>query len=120
MVCTRLAEAFPWSLHGRAQLSSVLWRDGNVARLSHMAVCALAEHYYSANTWIVVANALSADGEHDHAMRALRRAIEVRPFKYRCMSCLSLQLEPDNWYAYTLLGHENVITDAAVHGCSSC
>jgi anaphase-promoting complex subunit 3 len=84
--------ACPHQLEGMEHYSTVLWHLKRDAALAHLAHEAVALDRLSPAAWCVLGNCLSAQREHEAALRAFNRAIA---------------LDKDFTYAYTLAGHEH-------------
>jgi anaphase-promoting complex subunit 3 len=82
----------PHQLEGMEHFSTVLWHLKRDAALAHLAHEAVALDRLSPAAWCVMGNCLSAQREHEAALRAFNRAIA---------------LDRDCTYAYTLAGHEH-------------
>lgn len=90
-------------------------------RVSAHPVClSLADLVHlSLQAWCVAGNCFSLQREHDIAIKFFQRAIQVStairmgsPVSDRSVSNLSVsQVDPGFAYAYTLLGHEFVLTE---------
>lgn len=76
--------------------STDLWHLQKETQLSALAQDLMQHEKNSAVTWCVAGNCFSALKEHDTAIKFFNRAI---------------QLDPEFAYAYTLLGHELVVTE---------
>lgn len=76
--------------------SSVLWHLQREVQLSALAQDLKAQNKLSPITWCVLGNCFSLQKEHETAIKFFERAVQVGP---------------DFAYAYTLLGHELIITE---------
>lgn len=76
--------------------STAMWHLQKEVQLSILANDLMSHEKTSAVTWCVAGNCFSALKEHDTAIKYFNRAI---------------QLDPEFAYAYTLLGHELVLTE---------
>ncbi len=85
-------QACPHQLEGMEHYSTVLWHLKRDAALAHLAHEAVALDRLSPTAWCVMGNCLSAQRDHEAALRAFNRAIA---------------LDRDFTYAYTLAGHEH-------------
>jgi anaphase-promoting complex subunit 3 len=84
--------------------STDLWHLQKETQLSVLAQDLMQHQKTSAVTWCVAGNCFSALKEHDTAIKFFNRAI---------------QTNPDFAYAYTLLGHELVLTEELEKALSS-
>lgn len=76
--------------------STLLWHLRRNAALSFLAQELLNINSKSPEAWIAVGNCFSLQKEHSQALTCFQRASEMDPF------CA---------YAYTLRGHESLVTD---------
>lgn len=76
--------------------STVLWHLSAEVQLSTLAHELVAEDRHSPASWCATGNLFSAQTEHETAIKFFQRAIQV---------------DPSFHYAYTLLGHEYVLTE---------
>lgn len=76
--------------------STLLWHLRRNAQLSFLAQELLNINPKSPEAWIAVGNCFSLQKEHSQALVCFQRAAEMDPF------CA---------YAYTLSGHESMVTD---------
>ena len=76
--------------------STLLWHLRRNAQLSFLAQELLSTNSRSPEAWIAVGNCFSLQKEHAQAMVCFQRASELDPY------CA---------YAYTLGGHESLVTD---------
>lgn len=90
-VFEKARRAEPHRLEDMGIFSTVLWQLGNEVQLSHLANDAVEMDRLAPETWCIVGNLHSKQKEHDVAIRAFQRA---------------LQLDHRRAYAYTLCGHE--------------
>jgi tetratricopeptide (TPR) repeat protein len=72
--------------------SSCLWHLKKQQELCLLAHHCLENHFFSSETWIVLANTYSLNQDHETALQFLSRALKI---------------DPDNAYAYCLSGHEH-------------
>ena len=86
----------PHTLQGTEYYSTALWHLQREVKLSMLAHELLELDKLSSQTWCVAGNCFSLQKEHETAIKFLQRAI---------------QLDSDFAYAYTLLGHELVLTE---------
>lgn len=91
----------PYGTHGLAIYSTVLYHMKKKADLSYLAQEALALDRLSPESWCVMGNCTSAQGEHEAALRFFQRA---------------LQIDPHFAYAHTLCGHEHVAMEQFEEG----
>lgn len=82
----------PDRLQGLEVYSTVLWHLRKEAELSHLAQDAVTLDRWAPQTWCVAGNCFSLQGEHEHAIKLIKRAI---------------QLDSYFTYAHTLCGHEH-------------
>lgn len=90
----------PHTLQGTEYYSTALWHLQREVKLSMLAHELLELDKLSPQTWCVAGNCFSLQKEHEVAIKFLQRAI---------------QLDSDFAYAYTLLGHELVLTEEMDH-----
>ncbi|CAK9304069.1 unnamed protein product [Gordionus sp. m RMFG-2023] len=83
----------PFNIDGCEIYSSCLWHLKKHYELSALASVLSKEYRSSHVTWCVVANCFGLAGDHEQAIKSIKRAI---------------QLNPEMPYAYTVLGHEYV------------
>ncbi|KAL3272915.1 hypothetical protein HHI36_014374 [Cryptolaemus montrouzieri] len=76
--------------------STSLWHLQKEVQLSALAQDLIRLDEYSPITWCVSGNCMSLHKEHDSAIKFLQRAVQV---------------DPNFTYAYTLLGHEYIMTE---------
>lgn len=86
----------PFRLQFMEIYSTDLWHLQKETLLSVLAQDLMQHNKTSAVTWVVAGNCFSALKEHDTAIKFFNRAI---------------QMDPEFAYAYTLLGHELVVTE---------
>lgn len=84
--------------------STALWHLQKEAALSQLAADLVALDKHCPQTWCAVGNCHSLQKEHDLAIKFFQRAVQV---------------DPNFAYAYTLLGHEYVVTEELEKGMSS-
>jgi anaphase-promoting complex subunit 3 len=82
----------PDRLEGLEVYSTVLWHLKKEAELSCLAQDAVSLDRWAPQTWCIAGNCFSLQGEHEHAIKLIDRAI---------------QLDPNHTYAHTLMGHEH-------------
>lgn len=91
-----LGKAVPERTYTRVQniefYSSCLWHLKKQQELCLLAHHCLKNHFFDAETWIVLANTYSLNQDHETALQFLSRALKI---------------DPDNAYAYCLSGHEH-------------
>lgn len=89
-------EAFerdPHRVNGLEYYSSCLYHLKRQTELAQLGAGALSQHFFRAETWMVLANSFSLAGDHAAALDFLARAVQLDPF---------------NSYAYCLAGHEHL------------
>ncbi|EMR09026.1 hypothetical protein PNEG_02799 [Pneumocystis murina B123] len=92
----RLRKADPTRVEDMEIYSTVLWHLRKEVELSFLAHEILDLDRLAPQSWCIIANCFSLQREHDHALKCIRRAI---------------QLNPNFAYAYTLEGHEYVANE---------
>jgi tetratricopeptide (TPR) repeat protein len=95
-VFARLRRAEPHRLEGMVEYSTALYQLKRDKELAALGQALVDLDRFAAPTLAVLANCFSFAGDHDAALRFLRRAIKQCPFM---------------WYAHTLLGHEHFVLD---------
>lgn len=100
--------------------STALWHLHAEVQLSTLAQELVDEDRNSPATWCATGNLFSAQTEHETAIKFFQRAIQVNPLSWNINFDWMInntkiygnfQLNPNFPYAYTLLGHEYVITE---------
>jgi anaphase-promoting complex subunit 3 len=86
----------PYRIYDMDLYSTLLWHLRRNAQLSFLAQELLNINSKSAEAWIAVGNCFSLQKEHAQALVCFQRAAEMDPY------CA---------YAYTLSGHESLVTD---------
>ena len=89
--------SFPFSVHDSRWLSSVIWQLKKPLEASYLAQRCLDVDRHSPDTWITLGNCFSMHGEHDKAIKYLKRACSRRQ---------------QDAYVHTLLAHEYVATES--------
>jgi len=92
----QVREQDPYRLEMMDYYSTALWHLQDDVRLSGLAQDLIDKKKLDPVSWCVAANCFSHHKDHETAIRFLQRAV---------------QLDSDCTYAYTLLGHEYVLTE---------
>ena len=86
----------PERLHLTDVYSSALWFMQKEVELSALSQDLVSQSRHSPQAWCATANCFSLQKEHETAIKFLQRAV---------------QIDPNFFYAYTLLGHEYLATE---------
>ena len=97
-------EKEPHRLQGCEYYSTALWHQQQEVKLSALSQELIELDKNAPETWCASGNCFSLQKEHETAIKFLQRAI---------------QINPDFAYAYTLLGHELVLTEEMDHASAS-
>uniref|UniRef100_A0A8D9BRU1 Cell division cycle protein 27 homolog n=1 Tax=Cacopsylla melanoneura TaxID=428564 RepID=A0A8D9BRU1_9HEMI len=92
----KVRELEPKRTQGMELYSTALWQQQQEVELSALAQDMNRVDQFCPQTWCVNGNCFSAQKEHDTAIKYFQRATQV---------------DPNFAYAYTLLGHEYVLTE---------
>ncbi|KAI5721494.1 hypothetical protein M8J77_021531 [Diaphorina citri] len=92
----KVRELEPKRTQGLELYSTALWQQQQEVELSALAQDMNRVDQFCPQTWCVNGNCFSAQKEHDTAIKYFQRATQV---------------DPNFAYAYTLLGHEYVLTE---------
>lgn len=87
----RMLKSQPSRLQDVEIYSTVLWHLKKQVKLSFLAHTLKDLAYEAPQTWCAIGNAFALAKEHDQAKACFKRAT---------------QIDPDFWYAWTLLGHQ--------------